>query len=237
MKKVLVARDIHTILGQDCTFLNRTDIKVFVAATNDEALNIHRAERVNLIMTELDMPGMTGEQFCSAIRENEDLRVVSVLMVCANSLAAIERSRQCRANAVLLQPVHPLVLALKAQQLLDVAARETVRVLLKTIVGDSAGGEKEFYCRSRNISATGLLIETDERLAEGSRLSCQFYLPNAKKIQTSCKIIRTIEPAPGDEEFQYGLMFTDISPENKKLLADYVKKNSLKGEEGMQGEG
>ena len=224
MKKVLVAKDIHALVGQDNNFLKRADLKVFVAATHDEALAIHRAERVNLIITQLDMPGMTSERFCSAIREDAGLRAVSVLMVCADTLKAIERSRQCRVNAVLLQPVHPLVLEIKALQLLDVAPRETVRVLLKTSIDGSSGGEKELYCRSRNISATGMLIETDERLPEGVRLSCLFYLPNAKKIQASCKIIRTIEPAPGDEDHQYGLMFTGIAPEAKKQLIDFVAK-------------
>jgi CheY-like chemotaxis protein len=223
MKKVLIARDIHAVFGQDSNFLNRADIKVFVAATTDEALAIHRAERVNLIITQLDMPGMTCEQFCSAIREDEDLRAVSVLMVCENTPSAIERSRQCRANAVLLQPVHPLTLAIKAQQLLDIAARETVRVLLRANVDSIAGGE-EFLCRSRNISATGMLIETVKPLAEGARLSCQFSLPGAKNIQASCKIIRSVEPASGDEDRQYGIMFTDLSQEAKKLLADFVER-------------
>jgi CheY-like chemotaxis protein len=223
MKKVLIAKDIHAILEQDDTFLNRTDILVLVAATNDEALKIHRSERVHLIMTQLDMPGMSCEQFCSAIRDDEDLRTVSMLMVCPNTPAAIERSRQCRANAVLLHPVHPLVLAVKAQQLLDIAARETIRVLLRANVDGSVGGEV-FYCRSRNISATGMLVESDKPLADGARLSCLFYLPDATKIQTSCKIVRTIEPDPGDEDFKYGLMFTEIAPETKKLLLNFVQK-------------
>jgi CheY-like chemotaxis protein len=225
MKKILIAKNIHGALQKNSTFLNGTDFTVFVAETNDEVLNIHRKERVNLIITDLDMPGMSSEQLCSAIREDEKLRTVSMLMVCENTPEAIERSRQCRANAVLLHPVHPLVLEIKAQQLLDVAARETVRVLLSANVDGQPGGEV-FYCRSRNISATGMLIETDHPLPEGARLTCLFYLPDAKKIQTACKVIRSIEPAPGDEDRLYGIMFTDITPETKRLLADFIEKTS-----------
>jgi c-di-GMP-binding flagellar brake protein YcgR len=79
-----------------------------------------------------------------------------------------------------------------------------------------------------NVSATGMLIETNKFLAEGTRLSCSFYLPNAKKIQVWGKVIRSAEQAPGGEEFQYGLMFTDISAEAKQLLVDYIVKTSLK---------
>lgn len=231
MKKVLIAQDIHALLEPNYAFLNRTDIKVFTAATNDKALKIHLKERVNLIITQLDMPGMPSEQFCSLIREDANLRSTSMIMVCENTPAAIEQSKQCRANAVLPRPVHPIVLMEKAQQLLDIAARETLRVLLSARV-ESHIGDEAFFCRSRDISATGMLIETDKPLVEGTLLCCLFYLPNAKKIQASGKIIRTIEPAPGDEDYQYGLMFTDIFPEAKQLLIDFIENMSLKSRRG-----
>lgn len=227
MKKILIARDLHGLLEQNETFVKRADLKVFVASTNDEALKIHRVERVNLIITQLDMPGMAGEQFCSMIRGDEDLRAVSMIMACRDTPEAINRSAQCRANVVLLHPVHPFVLMVKAQQLLDIAAREMLRVLLSASV-DGRVDDEPFYGRVRNISATGMLIETDNRISEGARLSCQFYLPNAKKIQTSGKIIRIIEQTPGDEDYQYGLMFTDVTPETRQLLVDYIKDASRK---------
>ncbi len=227
MKKILIAHDIHDVLEHSDTFLNREDITVFVAATNDEALKVHRAERVNLIITKLNMPGMPSEQFCSLIREDAGLRAVSMIMVCANTPAALEQCARCRVNAVLLQPVHPALLMAKAQQLLDIAARETLRVLLSVGV-DGHAKDESFYCRTRDISATGMLFETDKHLAEGARLFCTFYLPNAKKIQVSGKIVRTSEQAPGDEDLQYGLTFTDITPEEKQLLIDFVEKTPLK---------
>jgi len=229
MKKILIARDLYVLLEQNDTFLKRTDLMVFVAATNDEALKIHRVERVNLIITQLDMPGMTSEQFCSMIRGNEDLRAVSMIMVCTDTPEAIDRSAQCRSNAVLLYPVHPFVLMVKAQQLLDIAARETLRVLLSASVMGRVDDEP-FLCRVRNISATGMLIESDTPLAEGARLYCTFYLPNAKKIEVSGKIIRTLKQSPGHEDHHYGLMFTDITVVTKRHLADYIELTSLKSQ-------
>lgn len=226
MKKVLIARDIHELLEQNNTFLDRTDFSVFIATTNDEALTIHRAERVDLIITQLDMPGMAAEQFCSRIREDADLRTTSLIMVCANTPAAIEQAGRCGTNAVLLQPVHPVVLMMKAQQLLNIAGRETLRVLLNANV-DSLSDDEAFFCRTVNVSATGMLIETNKQLVEGARLTCSFYLPNAKKIRVAAKVVRAAA-VPGDEDHQFGLMFTDISPEAKKLLVDYIVKTSMK---------
>jgi DNA-binding response OmpR family regulator len=227
MKKVLIAQDIRSLIEQDASFLNRTEFTVFTAVSNDDALKIHRRERVNLIITKLEMPGMASEKFCTLIRENESLRAVSIIMICENTPAAIEQSTRCRVNAVLLQPVHPLLLMIKVQQLLDIAARETLRVLLNASV-DGQARASSFFCRSRNISATGMLIETNKRLAEGARLSCLFYLPNSQKIEASGKVIRTTEKASGDKENLYGIQFTDIAPETKQLLLAFVESTSRK---------
>lgn len=231
MKKVLVAQELHALLKNENSVLNRADFSIFTAATNDELLKVHRAEQVHLIITQLDMPGMPTEQFCSAVREEADLRAVSLIMVCGNNPAAIEKSSRCRANAVLLRPVHPLLLVVKAQQLLEIASRDTYRVLLSaTIEGRSR--EDSFFCRSRNISATGILIETDKTLTEGAHLSFSFFLPDAKQVQASGKIVRTLAQTPGEKSNQYGLMFTGIAPEAKQRLMEFIEKKALKSRPG-----
>ncbi len=231
MKKALLAPDIHFLLEQDSTFLDRTDMQVFIAATNDEVLKVHRAERVDLIMTKLDLPGMASEKLFDLIREDPSLRTVSVIMACANTPEAIKESSRCRVNAVMLEPLHPVLLMAKAEQLLDIAARETIRVLLGAIVNGRFGDEA-FYCRTKNISATGMMIETRKHLAEGARLSCQFYLPDATSIQAAGKIVRIIQQASEAGEHQYGLMFTDVTPETKLLLTDYVESAKLRSRPG-----
>jgi DNA-binding response OmpR family regulator len=223
MKKVLVAQEFHELLKHENSVLNRADFAVFTAASNDELLNVHRAEQVNLIITQLDMPGMPTEQFCSVIREEANLRAVSLIMVCGNNPAAIEKSSRCGANAVLLRPVHPLLLIITAQQLLEIASRDTCRVLLSANI-EGRSRNDSFFCRSRNISATGILIETDRVLAEGAHLSLSFFLPDAKQVQASGKIVRTLAQTPGEKSNQYGLMFTEISPEAKQLLMEFVEK-------------
>jgi DNA-binding response OmpR family regulator len=231
MKKVLIAHELHVVLEQDRSFLNRTDMQVFVAATNDEVLNIHRAETVDLIITKLDLPGLASEKLYELIREDAALRTVSTILCCANTPEAIKKSSECRVNAILLEPLHPVLLIAKAEQLLDIAAREMIRVLLGVVI-DGRFGDEAFYCRTKNISATGMMIETRKRLVEGARLMCQFYLPDATKIQASGKIIRIIQQASGNADHQYGLMFTEIAPEIKQRLADFVESTRNKSQSG-----
>ncbi len=231
MKKILVAQELHALLKNENSVLNRSDSSIFTAATNDELLKIHRAEQVALIITQLDMPGMPTEQFCSVLREEANLRAVSLIMVCGNNPAAIEKSSRCRANAVLLRPVHPHLLVVKALQLLEIASRDTYRVLLSANI-EGRSKDNSFFCRSRNISATGILIETDKPLAEGAHLSLSFFLPDAKQVQASGKIVRTLAQTPGEKSNQYGLMFTEIASDAKRLLMEFVEKKANKSRAG-----
>jgi CheY-like chemotaxis protein len=226
MKKILITRDIHALLNQESTFLNRSDLRVFVGATSDELLQIHRSERVDVIITSRGLPGMPCERFCSLIREDAGLRTVSIIMTCADDPDAIRESGRCRANSILLEPLHSVLVAAKAEQLLNIAARETLRVLLNAdVLGES--GDSSFYGRTVNVSASGLFIETGRRLPAETRLSCRFYLPAAAgQVRVMGKIVRIIEPAARNDVYQYGLMFTEIAPEVRKQLADYVDEMS-----------
>lgn len=226
MKKVLIAHAVHSYLKHDPEFREWKDIAVFVAASNEEALSIHQAERVNLIITDLKMPGMSSGEFCAAIREDVNLRAVSIIVICANEIEAIEESLRCRANAILLRPVHPLVLMTKARQLVTVPPRGSYRALLNVRI-EGRPREEGFFCRSQNISAAGVLIETDQQLHEGMRLECSFLLPGSTQVaHIPAKVIRVVEQADAESSRQYGLMFTDMTSDVRQVLVDYGNKMS-----------
>jgi DNA-binding response OmpR family regulator len=226
MKKILIAQDINNILQQKNSFLERADMLVFTAATNDELLGIHRAERADLIITHLDMPGMDVEQCCSLIKQEAAPRAVSLIMVSPNNRGALEKSSRCRADAVLLRPVKsPLVMA-KAKQLLNISWRETYRVLLNISV-EGSSSEQMFACRSLDLSTTGMRIETAHSFKQGDRVICSFFLPDANTthIEATGEIARIIQPGPGTDAGRYGVHFLDLSNDARKALGAYLNAN------------
>lgn len=226
MKKVLIAQEISAVLLQRNSFLNREDVAVLTAASNDEALRIHRAQNADLIITHLDMPGMGIERFSSQISEELKSRRILMIMICANSTSAIEQSSRCGAHAVVLRPLNPPLLLAKAQQLLDISWRETYRVLLSAPVEGKTGNET-FFCRSEDISPSGMLIETEKTLASGGRVVCSFMLPDGTSIQTTGEIARTLQQASGAGTHRYGVRFTTLSPETRRVLDSFIDKKVL----------
>jgi DNA-binding response OmpR family regulator len=225
MKKVLIADDVQAMLNKEKSFLAREGVQLFIASTSDDVLGLHRAEKVNLIIMGLDMPGMKCEDLCSLIRENQELRAVSMIILCPDNPAALARGAKCVANAVMTMPVNAALLMEKAQQLLAISSRESYRVLLSVKV-DGASKDNAFFCRSENISVAGILIETDKILAKGDRVTCSFFLPGSKQLKISGEIIRVIKKAAGSKLNRYGVQFLQFADEAKSAIETFVERKS-----------
>jgi DNA-binding response OmpR family regulator len=227
MKKIIIDQDLNTILRKKNTFLDRADMRVFTSASTDDVLQIHRTVRADLIIINLDMPGMGIEQLCSLLRESAEHSPVSIILVCANTESAVQQSSHCKVEAVVTRPFKPAHLLAQAKTLLNISWRETYRVLLNVAVEGTVNA-KHFVCTSLDISLAGMLIETTQTFNEGDRLSCSFFLPNMSQIQLTGEIVRTVQTAPGVVANWYGVHFLNLSPDAAKNLKIFIDTNASK---------
>jgi DNA-binding response OmpR family regulator len=225
MKKVIIVEALRPYLEKEKSFLHRADIKTFTVATNDELWAVHKAENANLIITQTDMAGMASEKLFAAIRGDNVLRKVSLIVVCADRPGDRERAQQCNPNVIFTVPLNTGELLEKVQHLLDIPWRESYRVLLSVnIEGNSR--DKAFFCRSENISTTGLLLETDKSLKEGDRLICSFFLPESKQITATGEIVRAMIQSEKSNAKKYGVRFDKLLPDAKSAIEVFVTKKA-----------
>ncbi len=224
MKKVIIAEDLIKIVNKDKSFFSRTDIRTIPAATNEEILALHRSERADLIITNLDMPAMNAENLCALIRNEDILRNVSIIIVCPETTANLQRCVQCGANTFVTMPVNHAVLLQEAYLLLHVTPRRACRINLKLKM---EGGTKEnpFTGLTENISAAGMLFRSAAILFEGDSIRCSFSIPGPARISVSADIVRVIknENRP-TEKHLYGVAFSDISDEDISAINAFVEK-------------
>ena len=225
MKKVIIAEDLITIIEKDRSFFNRTDIRTISAATNEEILALHRTEKADLIITNLDMLEMTAENLCALIRNDDELRNVSIIVVCPETAANLQRCIQCKANAFVTAPVNHAVLLQEAYQLLHVTQRRSCRINLKLKM-EGTSKEKPFTGFTENISAAGMLFQSAAILFEGDSIMCSFSLPGPTRISASADIVRALndenEPLA---KYLYGVIFTDISDDDISAINAFVEKH------------
>jgi c-di-GMP-binding flagellar brake protein YcgR len=153
------------------------------------------------------------------------LSKVSMIILSPDNAVDIERSAQCKANAVLNLPMAPAQLLEKIRQLLDISWRESYRVLVSVSVSGSSK-DKSFFCRSGNLSTTGMLIETEKVFEKGDRLACSFFLPDSAQIKANGEIVRVIKQVEGSKTRQYGVRFSQLPEDAKSSIEVFVERKS-----------
>jgi CheY-like chemotaxis protein len=223
MKKVIVAKDISAMLAKGKSFLDRAGIKTFTAASNEKALAFHRAVKADLIIAKLNTPEMSGETLCSLIRDDDELRNVSLLIVSSDTDADLERCVQCRANAFISSPIDSEVLLQEAHKLLHVAPRAACRVPVRVkLYGKSK--EKPFTGHTKNMSASGMLFGTAAALFEGDVITCFFDFPGFPQMCAEAEIVRVIGKEAGEDISWYGIRFVNVGADFVAAIKAFVEK-------------
>jgi CheY-like chemotaxis protein len=219
MKKILLVNASRYFIDEGKSLLDRKDFQVFMASSVMQALQIHRDERVNLIVADLHLPEMGGDVLCTRIRQETDVRTVSIILICHDVPEDLERAGRSGANICLKKPFTPRTLLEHVEKLLAVCIRRGYRVLLRAKV-KGATDEGVFFCTSQNLSVSGILIESDRQLHAGDVINCSFYLPGAAHIVAEGEVAR-IERQP-DGKFHSGIRFTDLSPESRREIEKFI---------------
>lgn len=218
MKKVLLVNSTRHFFEAGQSLLDRQDFQVFQAPTAEQALRMHQQEPVNLIVSDLELPETGGDVLCARIRENAASRDVSIILICHNTPAEQARAARSSANVCLFRPFPARELLDQVEKLLAVSVRKGYRVLLRAKV-QGAQDDAVFFCTSRDISSTGILIEADRPLNSGDQLNCSFYLPGSAHITTSGEVVRKVT---ADGKTAYGVRFIGMSAAQQQAIDSFI---------------
>ncbi len=100
--------------------LTMKGFEIVPACDGMEALEKLPAERVNLVITDLNMPNLDGFELIKAIRNNEDYRDIPIIIL--SSLAGseeIQRGMDCGANSYIIKPFDPKRIAYEVSKYLN----------------------------------------------------------------------------------------------------------------------
>jgi len=226
MKKVIISKDIWTMIEKEQSFLSRSDVRMFAASSNSIALAIHRAEKADLLIAKLDSPEMSGETLSSLIRSEEELSKVSLIMVCADTESDVKRCLACNANAFITGPVSAAALLQEAYQLLNIAPRRSCRI---TVGMKVQGTSKKipFTAYAQNISVSGMMFRTAALFFEGDTITCSFSLPDSARVTANGEVVRVVETKTEPDSRRYGVKFIDLSPESYSTIEEFVSRECV----------
>lgn len=218
---LLVDHSRGALLFQE-TILRRRDMQIMTALAGSEGLAKARMEHPNLIIFGYDLFDMTAPEFCREIRNDEQTRPISLLLVCDRDHH--EHGDLCLSagcNDVIFRPLQKPELDAKVERLTSIPVRRQLRTITKIEVSLEKNG-RFVLGRSVNISATGMLIEVDRMLPQEGPLRLHFYLPaDPKPLQVLAEVLRA--------EFsgamsKYGMRFISPTDEDRERISRFVHR-------------
>ena len=101
---IVVADDDGDLLALITLLLQRDGHTVVETADGAAALRAVREHRPDAVLSDIDMPLMSGLELCVAIRADPELRDLPVVLVSGSIMPGDERPEQAQATALLRKP-------------------------------------------------------------------------------------------------------------------------------------
>ena len=121
--KILIADDEPNILISLEFLMKREGYEVLVARDGDEAIEVLRRERPALVLLDVMMPNRTGFEVCQALRADDALKDVRVLMLTAKGRDTdIAKGLGVGADAYMTKPFSTKELVQKVREMLEARA-------------------------------------------------------------------------------------------------------------------
>jgi len=107
-KKVLVVDDEIHIVHVAAIKLRNNGYDVITATNGAEAFELACAEKPDIIVTDFQMPVMTGVELVEKIRQNEEIKDIPVILLTARSFAiSDEQQEDLQISGCLSKPFSP----------------------------------------------------------------------------------------------------------------------------------
>jgi CheY-like chemotaxis protein len=239
---VLVVDDVPYMLELASIFLVRT-ARVITATSASQALELARRRRPDLIVSDYQMPGMSGADLCREAAADPRLCSTPFVMMVSGTHGS-ERGAAIRAGAtdVLAKPLSRLsLIEVVSRQLGAARFRSLPRVALEIPVRVTAATGEEIGV-VRNVSRGGAFVETPCELTSLSEVDLRFRLPGSPHLlAASAQVIWSqpdssessggpeaagatgTAPAAGESpKHGFGLRFLDIDRDGIRSLDDFV---------------
>ena len=107
MAIIVTAEDHDDIRMVTARCLQRAGHTVVATADGAQALDAVRRHRPDIVITDVDMPRLTGLQLCRAIRDDPDLQALPVMLVSGSIHPDDPRAVDAGATDILPKPFTP----------------------------------------------------------------------------------------------------------------------------------
>jgi len=104
--KILLVDDTKLFLKLEQEYLKQSAAQIFTAGNGQEALELARSNRPDLIYLDLNMPVMDGVSCCAALKADPELRDIPVILVTTEGVDdSVARCKEAGCDGFLTKPI------------------------------------------------------------------------------------------------------------------------------------
>ncbi|RNC73262.1 MAG: response regulator [Desulfuromonadales bacterium] len=225
--KILLVDDVGLMLELEKSFLRFSPVRVFTARNGEEALEMVRKERPDLVYMDLNMPRMNGNVCCAAIKADQELKHTPVVMV--TTAGRPEDQELCRSSGCdgyITKPIdRRLFLDVGRKYIPDIDRREPRYVFSAPVT--CTQGEDHVAGTTADISIGGLYMAVDKTLERDAGIELSFTLPGTSQpIKATGRVAWLNAPEARLKPrlpVGFGIEFVEIANEDLEVVRAFVE--------------
>jgi DNA-binding response OmpR family regulator len=234
--KMLSIDDKTVTTDLDRAGYRKMGVLVKPAASFDEANKLLKAEKIDLIVINMDYRGVDAVNVTKHLKAQGEYAATPIVLTSVQTAAKVRNSAlDAGADLFVEQPLPRQYFIEKLKQLLEQQTRTTERVQGHGGVSFTYGDHRE-TCPIGDLSVSGILLSTNVEMEDGTVITLEFDLPgNKKPIKVQGEVVRTIKFSNKfpDRQTGVGIRFVDFGGDSQKRLEKYIEKTAH-GDSRMQ---
>lgn len=162
MSRILIVEDSPTQAAYVRAILEEAGHVVTTAVDGSQALALFEEEMFELVLSDVNMPGMSGYELCAELRQNPATQQLPIILLTSrNDPMAIVRGLECGADNFITKPYDPAYLLERVRTILE--AKRNRQGKLRVGVDITFLGRK-FVITSEKEQILDLLLSTFEEI-------------------------------------------------------------------------
>lgn len=229
--KVLIVDDSKLAVDFERDALSRADCDIRVAATGKDALDLIPIFRPDMVILDLYMPVMNGDECCRIIKSDPSLKHITVVMTTyAEREEDRERCLAAGCDEFLAKPFSEIDLLKIAERSSNIIVREFVRLPMFLDVYFGVEG-KVYKGYMHDLSGGGALIDSEAIPHDATTLDLSFKLPGqTQTFEIEAEVVRVVDKRlelNRDVAVGFGVRFSKLPEDAKSAINSYVKEKML----------
>lgn len=211
--KILIVDDLKLTLEIARSALKDAGCIILTATSGNEALEIVKREQPDLVIMDIVMPEMNGDECCKAIKKDPSLcHIPVILFSSAGRLEALDQAALAACDGILKKPFGKAEFLEKVQKHISIKCRIDKRIPVNYSVAFK-NGPKSGQGTALNLSYGGMYVKSNTVLPEDSNLDIVVITNGAGCFEFSGKVAwvekRVSEGASADHAIGMGIKFLD----------------------------